>query len=456
MSYKASVYEIMIASPGDIADEKDIIYEIIRDWNTINARDNNIVLVPLDWETGTFSEMGKAPQKAINEQLVDRCDLLVGVFSTRLGTPTEDAISGTVDEIDKFMAKDKPVMLYFVSGQADLKELDVEQYSNLENFQKGIKEEGLYTTCDNKKEFRKKFQRELRLKFSQVSQSEGELISDTISRDGKTIGDTSGQGKDLSKNESQQKGGNNYQHIDKVPSGEQLGVKADENDDLILTIEPSSFFDNRIAEVFPGMKGLKLIENSEKAVERLGILLRNPLQFKENTSPPSDSNVPIWFWRGRQNNHIRSFKKLTGTKCLINEMELEINRLAVYRHNNRKKSFVYVEAKSEDQTGIYNLSEEGIENLKKQLGYAREEYALLDGTPISKEEYDDGAAEINGKVVNAKGAELRARYLTKYNFFIAPHNSVINSKDFDQTSRDYLDGILDGAWDLEDFLEELL
>ena len=50
---------------------------------------------------GTHSrpQMGDRPQELINKQLVGHCDLLIGSFWTRLGTPTGRAESGTA-EID--------------------------------------------------------------------------------------------------------------------------------------------------------------------------------------------------------------------------------------------------------------------------------------------------------------------------------------------------------------------
>lgn len=60
-------------------------------------------------------------------QLVDKCDMAVGVFWTRLGTPTDLAASGTVEEIERLGQADKIVMLYFsrakVDLEADLREL---------------------------------------------------------------------------------------------------------------------------------------------------------------------------------------------------------------------------------------------------------------------------------------------------------------------------------------------
>lgn len=37
MSFEAKVYKILVASPGDVAEERQAIPEIISEWNNINA-----------------------------------------------------------------------------------------------------------------------------------------------------------------------------------------------------------------------------------------------------------------------------------------------------------------------------------------------------------------------------------------------------------------------------------
>ena len=37
MSYQATVFKVMIASPGDVAAERNVIREVITEWNNVNA-----------------------------------------------------------------------------------------------------------------------------------------------------------------------------------------------------------------------------------------------------------------------------------------------------------------------------------------------------------------------------------------------------------------------------------
>ncbi|WP_198391594.1 hypothetical protein [Burkholderia ubonensis] len=61
MSYQATVYKVMIASPGDVAAERNIIREILNEWNTVHSEKMKIVLLPVGWETHSSPEMGAPP-----------------------------------------------------------------------------------------------------------------------------------------------------------------------------------------------------------------------------------------------------------------------------------------------------------------------------------------------------------------------------------------------------------
>ena len=91
MSYSATIFQIMIASPSDVNKERQIAREVINDWNLKNTEDKKIVLLPIGWETHSAPVLGDRPQEIINKQILDKCDILIGIFWTRIGTPTGDA-----------------------------------------------------------------------------------------------------------------------------------------------------------------------------------------------------------------------------------------------------------------------------------------------------------------------------------------------------------------------------
>ena len=161
MPYNATVYNVMIASPGDVPNERNIVRDVVHEWNTIHSRDRNIVLLPVGWETHSMPTLGDRPQKIINDQILKHADLLVAVFWTRLGTPTGEAPSGTIEEIEEHLAANKPAMIYFSSAPVRPDSVDEEQYSALRQFKADIQKRGLYETYDTVGEFREKFTRQL-------------------------------------------------------------------------------------------------------------------------------------------------------------------------------------------------------------------------------------------------------------------------------------------------------
>jgi hypothetical protein len=104
--------------------------------------------------------MGERAQAVINRQLRD-ADLLVAAFWTRVGTPTAEAISGTVEEIERHLAAGKPAMLYFSTQPVAPDSLDPEQYRLLRDFRESCRARGLVEEYDSIEQFREKFTRQL-------------------------------------------------------------------------------------------------------------------------------------------------------------------------------------------------------------------------------------------------------------------------------------------------------
>ncbi|MDE3088728.1 MAG: DUF4062 domain-containing protein, partial [Chloroflexota bacterium] len=142
MSYTASVFKVMIASPSDVAGERNIIREVLTEWNIIYADGRKVVLLPIGWETHATPAMGERPQAIINKQVLKDCDLLVGVFWTRIGTPTGKYPSGTVEEIEEHIKAGKQVMLYFSDAPVRPDSVDNDQYTELKKFKDSCKARG--------------------------------------------------------------------------------------------------------------------------------------------------------------------------------------------------------------------------------------------------------------------------------------------------------------------------
>jgi hypothetical protein len=134
MPFKAETYRVLIASPSDLAEERKVATDAINEWNSLHAMAESVVLLPVKWETHASPQSGVRPQDAINKQLVQTSDILVGMFWTKIGTNTGVAESGTVEEIDQFVAAMKPAMLYFSRRPIDPNAIDLKQHKKLRSF----------------------------------------------------------------------------------------------------------------------------------------------------------------------------------------------------------------------------------------------------------------------------------------------------------------------------------
>ncbi len=161
MAYDSRVFQLLIASPSDVPAERKAIAEIVHDWNDLNSSERQVVVLPVRWETHSSPELGEPPQAIINRQLADQCDFVVSAFSTRMGTPTEHADSGTAEEIDRAGNSGKPVMLYFSNAPVPPDEIDTEQLERVRQFKAKTYPQGIVENYDSLQEFRDKFARQL-------------------------------------------------------------------------------------------------------------------------------------------------------------------------------------------------------------------------------------------------------------------------------------------------------
>ena len=141
--------------------ERQAIREVIHAWNATNSLYRGVYLEPVLFETHATPQMGDRPQAIINRQLVESCDVLIGTFWTRLGTPTGKAESGTVEEIEEFRKAGKHVLLYFSSVPVDASSINVRQYNRLLKFKEKCEKEGLVFSYKSIANLRTQLQRHI-------------------------------------------------------------------------------------------------------------------------------------------------------------------------------------------------------------------------------------------------------------------------------------------------------
>ena len=173
MPYNATAINVMIASPSDVSVERNIIRSTVHEWNAVHSRERGLVLTPIGWESHSFPEIGR-PQAVINRQILEQSDLLIAVFWTRLGSPTGEAESGTVEEIEKHIGLGRPAMIYFSNAPVRPDSVDDKQYGALRKFRTEFEKRGLIEVYGSTDEFRLKLSRQL---AQTVIKSFGKLFS---------------------------------------------------------------------------------------------------------------------------------------------------------------------------------------------------------------------------------------------------------------------------------------
>jgi hypothetical protein len=161
MSFGATVYRVLIASPSDLGEEREVVTHAINDWNAQHAIQECSVLLPVRWETHATPKSGVRPQEAINNQLAKNSDILVGMFWTKLGTKTGVADSGTVEEIDLFVAAKKPALLYFSERPIAPGKINLQQHKKLRKFKDQTYKNALTGSFASPEELRQALLRDL-------------------------------------------------------------------------------------------------------------------------------------------------------------------------------------------------------------------------------------------------------------------------------------------------------
>ncbi len=161
MAYIARIIKIFIASPSDTEMEREAFCNVIHAWNYAHSEVEETVLHPVRWEAHSYALSGKHPQEILNSQIVDTCDAVIGIFKSKLGTPTKTAESGAVEEINKLRSLGKPISLYFSNEFTAETAPNREQFTRLLDFKKRCQSTSYYFEYSNVANLAQKLQQQL-------------------------------------------------------------------------------------------------------------------------------------------------------------------------------------------------------------------------------------------------------------------------------------------------------
>ena len=137
--------------PGDVSEERDRLESIIDEVNSTHARRTGVRLELLRWERDASPGFAEDTQAVINAEIPQDYDIFVGILWNRIGSPTNRAESGTVEEF--YLAKaryDKDpnsvrLMLYFKSAPPlTMDGFDPNQHKGVVDFRSRVAKAGGY------------------------------------------------------------------------------------------------------------------------------------------------------------------------------------------------------------------------------------------------------------------------------------------------------------------------
>jgi len=169
----STAIRIFVASPSDVKAERDEAVKVIREWNAANSYARKVILEAVAFEKHVASQQGSHPQDIINRQLLDRCDLLIAIFWSKVGSPTLSAASGTIQEIKEFAqrAGGDRVAVFFSDRRIE-KTTDLDDLKQIQDYQRERQSQGVYKSFKNTKDFGRQIRHELDLMLNLLLKSE--------------------------------------------------------------------------------------------------------------------------------------------------------------------------------------------------------------------------------------------------------------------------------------------
>lgn len=156
MPFTATVYRILIGGPSDAENERKIAADAVYGWNHDHSAENHIILLPIMWEIDSRPQYGDHPQSLLNRQMVHNCDAMIAIFRSRLGTPTEKYLSGTIEELETLNSVGKEVMVYLYQGPIAQDIATSNEYSGYRDFALSLQSTSLYSGFSDDSDFKNK------------------------------------------------------------------------------------------------------------------------------------------------------------------------------------------------------------------------------------------------------------------------------------------------------------
>jgi hypothetical protein len=175
-----NLLRIFVASPSDVAEERNRLEEIVDEINKTITSSSGTQLQLVKRETDVGPGIGVYPQDVINQQVGDDIDIFIGILWKKFGTPTSIALSGTEEEFNRAYEKHTMnpgsirIMFYFNESPMNPYEIDSEQFDLVKEFRNNLGGKGiLWDTYKDINEFEKKLRMHIHKEIKAIEKSFG-------------------------------------------------------------------------------------------------------------------------------------------------------------------------------------------------------------------------------------------------------------------------------------------
>jgi hypothetical protein len=148
-------FQILVASPADMADEREMLESLVQELNRQWSNTLGLVFELIRWERDTRPGIASDPQAVINEQIPQDYDVFIGMLWGRFGTPTPRAPSGTHEEFERAIRRwrhtgtSPEIMVYFKDAPLRPSAIDVAQLSRVQEFRDSLMARGVMYSAFN-------------------------------------------------------------------------------------------------------------------------------------------------------------------------------------------------------------------------------------------------------------------------------------------------------------------
>lgn len=149
MSRSVELVTIFLASPADMLGEREVVRSVVRELNRTWSRRTDVYFEVVGWEE-VPSGIGSDPQEVVNLSIGDDYDVFLGLMGRRLGSLTNRAASGTVEEYERALNRWRlnpdlvELKFYFLENAGSLAGANAEELALVEEFRERLARDGVF------------------------------------------------------------------------------------------------------------------------------------------------------------------------------------------------------------------------------------------------------------------------------------------------------------------------